>query len=229
MSEEITAVKSTLRTVAGSLRASGVHVRVGMVEYKDRGDPFVTRVHPMTRDIPAFIAQVADLEAGAGGDIPESVNEGLHVALTKLAWDEGSIGRFAFLVGDAPPHLDYAGDFDYAVEMRDAAHRGIQVFTVSASGMDDLGQAVFRQIAEYTGATNLFVLRGGAGPTSVGAGDPRSSCGGTQKQYASGNLDVLIVDKIKGELRGIDRDPLQIPGLTEDESARPCNDRVAIE
>ena len=88
--------------------------------------------------------------------------------------------QLAFLVGDAPPHLDYAEDADYAVEMRSAAHRGIQMFTVAASGMDPLGQAVWRQIAQYTQATNLFVLRGGAGPQSTGGGDPASSCGGTQ-------------------------------------------------
>ncbi len=92
--------------------------------------------------------------------------------------------------------------------------------------MDDLGQIVFRQLAEYTGATNLFVLRGGAGPQSTGAGDPKSSCGGTHQNYASGNLDALIVGKIRGELKGIDGDPLKIPGVGKDENAKPCVDRV---
>src|SRR6185436_15521622 len=104
---------------------------------------------------------------------------------------------------DAPPHLDYPNDFDYAVDMKAAAHHGIQVFTVAASGMDDLGQVVFRQIAQYTGATNLFVLRGGAGAQSAGGGDPKSSCGGTQTAFLSGNLDALIFQKVTREIKGL--------------------------
>jgi hypothetical protein len=112
--------------------------------------------------------------------------------------------------------------------MRDAAHKGIQLFTVAASGMDELGQVVMRQMAQYTGATNLFVLRGGAGPQSTGGGDPKSSCGGTQTNYASGNLDALIVQKVTRELKGLDRDPLRIAGLRVDENAKPCKERLMV-
>lgn len=228
MAEEIAAVKSTIQKVASSLSSPEVRVRLGLVEFKDRTDGQVTTVYPMTTNLPAFSSQVSGLHASGGGDTPESVNEGLHVALSRLGWNGQAVARFAFLVGDAPPHLDYPNDADYAVDMRDAAHRGIQIFTVAASGMDGLGQAVWRQIAAYTGATNLFVLRGGAGPQSVGAGDPRSSCGGTQDQYASGNLDMLILRKIRQELRGLDRDPLRIAGLQTDENAKPCSARLVV-
>ena len=226
MAEEITAVKNTIQKVASSLDGGAVHVRIGMVAFKDRGDAYVTKVYPMTTNLQAFQKDVADIRANGGGDIPESVNEGIHVALTKLDWGQDAVAKMAFLVGDAPPHLDYAQDFDYAVDMKDAAHRGIQIFTVAASGMDVLGQIVWRQIAEYTNATNLFVMRGGAGPQSTGAGDPRSSCGGTQTSYASGNLDVLIMQKIHQELKSIDRDPTRIAGLGKDENAKPCNERL---
>src|SRR6202041_916577 len=145
-----------------------------------------------------------------------------------LGWQDGSVGHFAFLVGDAPPHLDYQQDFSYAADMKTAAHRGIQIFTIAASGMDGLGQVVWRQIAQYTNASNLFVLRGGAGPQSVGGGDPRSSCGGTQKNYSSGNLDGLILSKINAELGAIEADPLRIAGLGEDENTKPCDQRVVM-
>ena len=42
------------------------------------------------------------------------MNEGIHVALTNLDWQDRSVGHFAFLIGDAPPHLDYQQDFSYA-------------------------------------------------------------------------------------------------------------------
>jgi hypothetical protein len=226
MSEEIASVKATISKVALALEKSNVKARIGMVAFKDRGDEYVTKVFPMTTDFEAFQREISGIYASGGGDTPESVNEGIHVALTKLDWSASAIGRYAFLVGDAPPHLDYAQDFDYAVDMKTAAHRGIQMFTIAASGMDDLGQVVFRQVAQYTGATNMFVLRGGAGPQSTGAGDPRSSCGGTQTAYASGQLDALIVRKIGQELKALDRDPLRIAGLGKDENAKPCNERL---
>jgi Mg-chelatase subunit ChlD len=225
MAEEIAAVKSTVQKVASSLTSPNLRVRIGMVAYRDRGDEYVTKTFPMTRDVESFQREVDRVQAGGGGDTPESMNEGLHAALTKLDWSAQSVGRFAFLIADAPPHLDYAQDYDYAEDVKDAAHRGIQVFTVAASGMDGLGQVVFRQIAQYTNATNLFVLRGGAGPQSTGAGDPRSSCGGTHQNYTSGKLDGLIVAKIRQELRATDFDPLKIAGLYKDENAKPCNER----
>ena len=228
MSEEIAAVKATIQKVASALASSNVRLRVGLVEYKDRTDSFVTRVYPMTSDAAKFSRTVAGISAGGGGDTPEAMNEGLHVGLTGLEWSGNAVARMAFLIADAPPHLDYANDPDYVADMRDAAHKGIQVFTVAASGMDTLGQVVFRQIAQYTGATNLFVLRGGAGAASTGAGDPRSSCGGLQTSYSSGNLDALIVSKVTRELRGLDRDPLKIAGLRVDENAKPCSERLMI-
>jgi Mg-chelatase subunit ChlD len=225
MGEEIAAVKSTIRRVSTSLERGSLDVRIGLVAYKDRGDEYVTRVYPMTTDLASFEREVADVSAGGGGDMPESVNEAVHVALTRLQWNPGAIGRYAFLVGDAPPHLDYAQDFDYAADVKDAAHRGIQIFTIAASGMDGLGQVVWRQIAQYTNARNLFVLRGGAGPQSTGAGDPQSSCGGTQTQYTSDNLDGLIVADIHRETKALDADPLRIAGLNKDEDAKPCAER----
>jgi hypothetical protein len=228
MSEEIASVKSTIAKVAAGLGEKDVAVRIGLVEYKDRGDAFVTRVHPFATDVKGFAASVAGISAGGGGDTPESVNEGIHVALTRLEWQDASVGRFAFLIGDAPPHLDYQQDFSYAADMKTASHRGIQIFTIAASGMDVLGQVVWRQIAQYTTAANMFVLRGGAGPQSVGGGDPLSSCGGTQQSYTSGNLDALILAKISGELGAIDADPMRIAGLGEDENTKPCDQRVVM-
>jgi len=228
MHEEIAAVKATIQTVASSLRNSDVRIRVGLVEFKDRSDEYVTRVFPMSTELSLFSQQVAAVSASGGGDDPESVNEALHVGVQQLGWNDDAFAKLAFLVGDAPPHLDYSQDYDYALEAREAAHRGIQLFTVAASGMDTLGQVVWRQVAAYTGATNLFVLRGGAGPQSTGGGDPKASCGGTQTAYTTGNLDALVLAKINGAIRALDRDPMRIAGLHADENSKPCAERLVI-
>lgn len=226
MAEEIAAVKQTITKVATVLSTEQTSVRVGLVEYKDRGDTFVTKVYPFATDLGGFADRVRAISASGGGDTPEDMSAGLHAAVTELKWSEGSVARMAFVIGDAPPHLDYQDGPDYAADTRTAAHRGIQLFTVAASGMDSLGQVVFRQMAQYTGGTNMFVLRGGAGSQSTGGGDPISGCGGTHTNYSSGKLDELIVQKVRHELRSIDADPMRIAGLKVDERAKPCEARV---
>jgi Mg-chelatase subunit ChlD len=227
MSEEIAAVKDTIRAVTSQLDRSQVTFRLGMVEFRDIGDQFVTRVHPFNADLREFSQQVSDVTADGGGDTPENVNAGLRSAVEELAWRSDSVARLAFLVGDAPPHLDYQ-DVSYASTMREAAHRGIKVHTIAASGMDVVGQVVWRQVAQYTGGRNMFVLRGGAGPQSTGGGDPISSCGGTQTAYTSGNLDQLITGEIRSELAALNEDPLRIAGLHQDENAKPCHERLVL-
>ena len=226
MSEEIAAVRATIQKVAQNLQTSETRVRIGLVEYKDRSDPFVTKVYPFSTDLQGFAAKVSKIDASGGGDTPEDMNAGIHTAVSQLQWSDESVARMAFVIADAPPHLDYQDGADYAKDMKTAAHRGIQLFTVAASGMDMQGQVVMRQMAQYTGATNMFVLRGGAGPQSTGGGDPGSSCGGTHQNYASGNLHELIVSKIKHELKSIDGDPMRIAGLRTDENAKPCEQRI---
>ena len=60
------------------------------------------------------------------------------------------------------------------------------------------------------------------------AGDPKSSCGGTQTAYTSGHLDDLVVAKVRGELGALDADPHRIAGLGRDENAKPCDERLVL-
>ncbi|MBX3182530.1 MAG: VWA domain-containing protein [Polyangiaceae bacterium] len=227
MSEEIASIKDTIRAVSSQLDTGNVDVRIAMVAFKDVGDEYVTQVHPFTRDLHGFARRVQGIQASGGGDTPEAVNEALESTLTKLDWQASSVGRFAFLVGDAPPQFGRQGA-SYTRSMQLANHKGVQIFTIAASGMDGLGQVVWRQIAQYTGGSNMFVLRGGAGPQSTGAGDAKSSCGGTHTNYSSGNLDALIVQKVQRELRALDADPMRIAGLGQDERAKPCAERLVV-
>ncbi len=226
MSEEIHAMKSTLEQVAQLISKLNITARVGLVEYRDRGDEYLTRTHPMTTDVRGFSQRVSAIRANGGGDMPEHVNEGLRVALTKLSFSERSLGRLVFLIGDAPPQLDYQQDTPFTDSTKRAAERGIQLYTIAASGMDDLGQAAWRQMAMFTGATNLFILRGGAGPQSVGAGDPLDSCGGRHTNYSTGNLAELITAKLSRAVQELELDPMRIAGLGQDENAKPCDQRV---
>src|SRR6266853_401804 len=79
-------------------------IRLGLIGYRDRGDDYVVKSFDLTNDIDAVYANLRAFNAGGGGDTPESVNE----ALTGMKWSQGrSVLKIIFLVGDAPPHMDY--------------------------------------------------------------------------------------------------------------------------
>ena len=86
-------------------------IRMGLIAYRDIGDDYVTKKVELTRDIQDLYANLLELKARGGGDWPESVNEALDVAVNKMQWTQGPDNtRIVFLVGDAPPHMDYAQD-----------------------------------------------------------------------------------------------------------------------
>ncbi|MBI3704960.1 MAG: VWA domain-containing protein [Rhizobiales bacterium] len=123
-------------------------IRMGLVAYRDIGDDYVTKTFNLTTDIQDLYANLLELKARGGGDWPESVNEALHVGVTKLSWTQGEeICRIVFLVGDAPPHMDYAQDVKYPEVMRMARERGIVVNAVQAGGARDT-ERVWREIAQ---------------------------------------------------------------------------------
>jgi hypothetical protein len=123
-------------------------IRMGLVAYRDIGDEYVTKSFPLTTDIQDLYGKLLQLRAQGGGDWPESVNEALFVGVSKLNWTQGSeICRILFLVGDAPPHMDYAQDTKYPEVMRMARERDILVNAVQAGGARDT-ERVWREIAQ---------------------------------------------------------------------------------
>ena len=123
-------------------------IRMGLVAYRDIGDEYVTKVFPLTTDIQDLYAHLLELKARGGGDWPESVNEALHVGVTKLSWTQGhEVRRIMFLVGDAPPRMDYAQDTKYPEVMNIARERDIVVNAVQAGGARDT-ERVWREVAQ---------------------------------------------------------------------------------
>ena len=123
-------------------------IRMGLVAYRDIGDIYVTKTFDLTTDIQGLYGDLLKLRAQGGGDWPESVNEALWVATTKLSWSYGhNTTRIMFLVGDAPPHMDYAQDMKYPDVMRLARQKGITVNAVQAGNARDT-ERVWREIAQ---------------------------------------------------------------------------------
>lgn len=123
-------------------------IRMGLVAYRDIGDDYVTSKIELTRDIQDLYANLLELKARGGGDWPESVNEALDVAVNKLQWTTGSdVRHIVFLVGDAPPHMDYAQDTKYPTTLAVARQKDIIVNAVLAGDARDT-ERVWRDIAQ---------------------------------------------------------------------------------
>jgi len=123
-------------------------IRMGLVAYRDIGDDYVTKTHELTTDIQDIYASLLAVKARGGGDWPESVNEALDVAVNKLKWTPGDEARrIVFLVGDAPPHMDYAQDTKYPTTLAVAKQKGIVVNAVLAGSARDT-ERVWRDIAQ---------------------------------------------------------------------------------
>ena len=113
-----------------------------------------------------------------------------------MRWRTDAI-RLIFLVADAPPHLDYPQDEDYLAEMVLARAKGIKIFSVASSGLDEQGEYIFRQLAQQTMGKFIFILYATGPQGSLET--PHSV-----EQYTVDRLDSLIVRLIEEELRHLD-------------------------
>jgi len=137
MSGLIQAAKEKIWSIASTMAQAQPtpEIRMGLVAYRDRGDAYVTRVVDMSSDLDSMYATLMDFKAGGGGDSPESVNQALHDAVHDLSWSQDSKAyRVIFLVGDAPPHMDYQDDVKYPETVKAALDKGIVVNTIQAGG-----------------------------------------------------------------------------------------------
>jgi Mg-chelatase subunit ChlD len=123
-------------------------VRVGLVAYRDVGDAYVTRVYDLDSDLDRVYRRLLSFRADGGGDTPEHVARALDESVRKMSWSAsgGNAVRLIYLVGDAPPHLDYQDGYDYARAARAAAARGIQIHAIRC-GTDPDTATYWRKIA----------------------------------------------------------------------------------
>ena len=193
MADEIHQIKSTLHSTAKEVSnlPSNPNLKFGMVSYRDRGDEYVTRLYKFDSNVKRFSQSIDEVQANGGHDDPESLNQALHESVNDMKWRSGAI-RLIFLIADAPPHLDYPQDEDYAVEMVRAREKGIKVFSVASSGLDQQGEYIFRQIAQQTMGRFIFILE--EGPQG-NLETPHSV-----EQYSVNQLDSLIIRLIREEL-----------------------------
>ena len=113
-------------------------VKIGLIAYRDRGDAYVTKIFDLTDDLDGMHGNLMGFQAQGGGDFPESVNQALHEAVTKISWskDKKTL-KMIFLVGDAPPQTKYADDVKYQDTCKLAVSKDIIINTVQCGNHAD--------------------------------------------------------------------------------------------
>lgn len=149
MSGLIQAAKEKIWSIASTMTSAQENpdIKMGLVAFHDRGDSYITRVYDLSDDLDSMYANLMDFKVQGGGDGPESVNQALYDAIHKVSWSqEANVYKVAFLVGDAPPHMDYPDDVKYPVTLAAAKRKGIVVNTIQ-SGQHQYTRPAWQEIA----------------------------------------------------------------------------------
>ena len=111
-------------------------VRIGLIAYRDKTDAYTTKVYPLSNDIDDIYAKLMAFKAQGGGDTPESVNQALNEGVTKMEWSKDQkVLKIIFLVGDAPPHMDYKQDVKYMDSCKLAMKKDLIINTIQCGNM----------------------------------------------------------------------------------------------
>ena len=160
----IAAAKEKIWSIANTLASAdpAPDIRMGLVGYRDRGDAYVTVFTPLSDDLDAVYARLMQFEAVGGGDTPESVNQALYEAVTKPDWSSSpAVYRVIFLVGDAPPKMNYPDDVKYVRSCARAAQDDIVINTVQCGNMPET-VPIWREIARLGRGETFQVAQSGS-------------------------------------------------------------------
>lgn len=117
MRNVIEQVKNSVSKFASELDENKVDVRVGLVEYKDIYEDYIssTKSYGWFDDIGEFKKQLSKLEASGGGDGPESLVDALNVMLLNLKF-RNDVSKYAIVITDASYKNGTVNDNNYTLE-----------------------------------------------------------------------------------------------------------------
>jgi hypothetical protein len=179
----------------------------------------------LSEDVQGLYGKLVRLEAAGGDDTPESVNEALNVAVNKLQWSaDDRVKRIVFLVGDAPPHMDYPQEKQYPEIVRDAKRRGIIVNAVQAGDMYET-TGIWQEIAQKGGGRFMAIPQDG-GEVSIIITPYDNDI-----LHMQGEIDRTVVpygaEPKKAELKAKIREKAAAPASTQIENSEYYSKRTA--
>jgi Mg-chelatase subunit ChlD len=218
MSGLIQAAKEKIWSIATTMASAEQtpDIRMGLVAFRDRGDAYVTKVLDLSQDLDSMYASLMDFKAQGGGDGPESVNQALYDAVNRISWSKDeNVYKVAFLIGDAPPHMDYINDVKFPVSLEQAKQKGIIVNTIQ-SGQNGSTAPVWQNIAllgdgEYFQVENSGNAIAVATPFDKKLAELAASFEGTRLYY--GDEEAKKSQKSKSKATSKLHDELSEPAL----------------
>ena len=163
MSGLIQAAKDKIWSIANELVSAkpAPEIKFGLIGYRDRGDDYITKVTDLTDDIDDIYGKLMAFSAAGGGDGPESVNQALNEAVTKMSWNEDKdVLKIIFLVGDAPPHTDYKDDVQYGDSCKEAMKKDLIINAIQC-GSDGATAKIWKEIAGLSEGQYVAIKQSG--------------------------------------------------------------------
>jgi len=202
MSGLIEGAKQKIWTIANEMISAKPtpEIRVGLVPFRDRGDEYVTKVFDLTNDIDTVYSQLQSFRAAGGGDIPESVNEALDDAVRKMSWStDKKVLKIIFLVGDAPPHMDYANGPKYPQVCEEAVRRNLIINTIQCGNLAETGP-IWQEIARKSEGSYVAIAQSGnmevvATPMDSELAELNRELGKTLVAYGDKRMRGLVASK----------------------------------
>lgn len=195
MTDEIAFLKKDLQDILtqASKADTDKTIYTGTVFYRDVDDIYLTRTSPFTSNITETIEYIGEQRADGGGDLPEAVHTALEVSLSGLQWHSSAYSKMAFLILDAPAHVDHQGVIaSLQKSVREFAARGIKLIPVFCSSGDKTCEFMCRQFAILTGGTYVFLTN----DSGVGEEHVQASVGKYQVEHLNALMLRLITKYI---------------------------------
>jgi hypothetical protein len=199
MGDELTYLQTEFRSLSSRIEAAypEAEQRWSLIVYRDEQDEYVVRERAFEADLEAFRGSLAEQRSDGGGDFPEAPDAAFD-AMNALEWRGGEdTARVAFWVADAPHHEANAGRMRSAIEASRA--RGIHVYPVASSGINETTELLMRSAAQLTGGRYLFLTD----DSGIGGAheEPTIPC------YFVTRLDQAILRMVEIEMSGVYREP----------------------
>ncbi len=175
-------------------------LRLGLVPYRDRGDEYVLKTFDLTNDIDAIYGHLRSFKAAGGGDEAESVNEALAAAVRDMSWSaDRHVLKIIFLVGDAPPHMDYGEGPKYLEVCREAVKRDLIINTVQCGNIARTAP-FWKEIAQLSEGSYAAIAQSGNMAVIVTPMDEELAglnrkLGGTLVAYGSERARRMVASK----------------------------------
>jgi hypothetical protein len=172
-------------------------LKLGLIGYRDRGDEYVVKSFNLTDDIDAIYGHLREFVAAGGGDFPESVNEALAEAIHKMSWSkDDKVLKIIFLVGDAPPHMDYPNSPKYPELCREAAKNNLIINTVQCGDATET-KAIWQEIAKLAEGSYVAIPQSGnvaviSTPMDKELSQLNDLVGATLIPYGNGKLQAEV-------------------------------------